>query len=644
MKRTLWRYWIGIAVGSVAMAQPQTEERFFPVSEIVLVPGSSHPSAPALASLGMLEIPLHRSGGDWVAAGPGSLDHVQLGAGLPAGGRVGVSAVKAIAAGIVTSLNRKGHYGVLVAPDPNQIDPQSMEDLRPAGDLTLRLMVWFSEVSDVRTVGKGARVGLQGAVDSARHSRIARHSPLKPAAAGEHGSLLSKPLLDDYLRRLNRHPGRTVEAAISATDEPGKVVLDYLITENRPWFVYGQVSNTGTKATDELRERVGVVHNQVFGWDDTASLDYVTSNFDTANAVFGSYSVPIVFPDKLRARAYGSWGDFNATTPTLNTDHFTGSSWVAGLELISSPLRFWGTSLDVTLGIAWQKVEVLNEATKFGGEADLITPSLSFRLYRSSPVFGFDASVGYETNIEKTEQQDLVRLGRLNTTSDYKLVRGELTVSSYLEPLFFGISRENSWKRSTLAHEVTFSARGQVTLGNDRLIPQKEQAIGGFFTVRGYPESVVAGDEAASASLEYRFHLPRALRPASEDEGTVDETGKKQARREEATLFGRPFNGRPPRIYAQPDWDFILRAFADCGVTRINRRQIAVGEHNHSLMSIGGGLELQFRRLLNARVDVGYALKEAKTGFTSASNAYTEGYNDVDSGDLRAHFLITLLW
>ena len=643
-------------MSAAALAQPQTEERTFPVSGIVLTAGTDHPAAPAVTSLGALEIPLQRSGNDWFAGGQGSPEKLRLDAAFPAGTRLGESSLKAISAGIVTSLNRSGYYGVLVAPDPNQIDPQSLEDLRSPGDQSLRLTVWFSEVSTVRTVGKGARVGAEGAVNAPRHARIARYSPLKPDAAGGHGALLRKSQLDDYLRRLNRHPGRTVEAAISASDEPGKVVLDYLVTESRPWFVYGQVSNTGTKATDEIRERVGVVHNQVFGRDDIASLDYVTSNFDAANAVFGSYSIPVVYPDKLRARVYGSWGDFDATASrasltqgTINnnndSDRFTGASWVAGFELISSPLRFWGASLDATLGIAWQNVKVMNETTQFGGGTDLLTPSLSLRFYRSIPVFGFDLSVGYETNLEKTEEADkpkLVRLGRLDTTDDYDLLRGELTVSSYLEPLFFGISQKNSWQRSTLAHEVSFSARGQMTLSEGRLIPQKEQAIGGFFSVRGYPESVVAGDEAVSSSLEYRFPLPRALRPASELESAPDETGKKQPRREDATLFGRPFNGRPPRAYAQPDWDLIFRVFADYGHTRINNRKEAINERNYTLMSVGGGLELQFRRLLNARVDLGYALKEAKTGIEAEK--YVAGYNDVDSGDLRAHFILTLLW
>ena len=104
--------------------------------------------------------------------------------------------------------------------------------------------------------------------------------------------------------------------------------------------------------------------------------------------------------------------------------------------------------------------------------------------------------------------------------------------------------------RSTLAHELYFSFRGQWALGY-RLIPQFEQAAGGFYSVRGYPEAVTAGDTVFLATAEYRFHLARAL-------GVAPNPTK-------IKVFGDPFRVLPEQPYQRPDWDCILRGFHRSG-------------------------------------------------------------------------------
>ena len=87
-----------------------------------------------------------------------------------------------------------------------------------------------------------------------------------------------------------------------------------------------------------------------------------------------------------------------------------------------------------------------------------------------------------------------------------------LVHAMFLEPLVNpeGWDDPTTAEDSTLAHEIVGAFRGQYAF-DSRLIPQAEQAIGGLYTIRGYPESIVAGDSAIVASLEYRYHLPRAF-------------------------------------------------------------------------------------------------------------------------------------
>jgi hypothetical protein len=501
-------------------------------------------------------------------------------------------------------------------------------------------VIWLTEVAEVRTIAKGERLRGGSGVMNPMHARLLGNSPLIPPADNKPGSLIFKERLDEYLRRLNRHPGRRVEAAISSTDQPGRVVLDYLVSENRPWFVYAQVSNTGTEATDELRQRFGFVHNQLFNRDDVFSLDYITSNFDAANAAFLSYDIPVLYPDRLRARVFGSWGDFDASVRLASPfgesqERFTGSSWSAGAELTWNPLLIWGTSIDLTAGLAQPHFEVLNLETNSGGEADLLTPYLIIGAERMSEVFNITANVGYETNTGSVSDGDLIGLGRLRVTDDYDLFRFDLNATAFLEPLFGG-DREVG---TIGAHEAWFQARIQRVLGGDRLIPQKEQAVGGFFSLRGYPESAAAGDNTLVTNLEYRFHLPRVLRPSSEVKLNAGEAAEPAP-----TLFGRPFNYRPPRVTARPDWDLIFRAFFDYGQVEVNDPALAI-ERDHTLMSVGVGLELQVLRYVNARIDLGYTLEDLRTGIINdVDDSYTPGPNDTDSGDTRLHFLVTFVW
>jgi hemolysin activation/secretion protein len=138
-----------------------------------------------------------------------------------------------------------------------------------------------------------------------------------------------------------------------------------------------------------------------------------------------------------------------------------------------------------------------------------------------------------------------------------------------------------------------------------------------LYSVRGYPESVAAGDTVVIGTAEYRLHIPRlfAVNP------------------DPPMLFGEPFRWAPQQPYGRPDWDLIARAFIDVGQTINNRKQTF--EVDQRLVGVGAGIELQFRRNLNVRVDYGVALEDVKL-FPAGTR--------VDEGDGRLHFVGTLLF
>lgn len=596
----------------------------------------AHPSHPDLADILDLEVQLLETPQGYAAPRPGlptitlRLSEVES----LADNRLSASALTTIAQAIVTEFNARGIIGVLVAPDPEQIDGQTGTDLRVEGS-GLKLLIWTAIVRDVRTIASGQRMGREQRVNNPAQARIKSGSPVAPFDGPEDDvqtarrDLLRKDFLDDYLYRLNRHPGRRVDVAIAAAgapgQTPGEVVLDYLVTENKPWYAYIQGSNTGTESTDEWRQRAGFVHNQLSGADDVLSLDFITALFDETNALIGSYERPLTDDNLVRARVYGSWSEYTAADVGLAGSRFEGTSWSGGAELSGTVFQHRQLFVDLLGGARWEHVEVTDRtfATPTEGEEDLFLPYLGVRLERTTEKASTSAQVTVETmvsGVSGADRDELQELGRLAVDQDWTVMKWDLQHTFFLEPLIFGSAWEdpNQPDKATLAHEVALLFRGQYAF-DYRLIPQSESTAGGLFTVRGYPESIAAGDTVILATAEYRLHVPRLF--------TIEPDPSR------TPLFGQPFRFAPQQVYGRPDWDLILRAFVDVGqVYNSNRLSF---EQDQTLVGTGFGAEVLFKQNLSVRVDVGFALEEVDQAGSD---------NDVNSGDAEIHFVGTLLF
>jgi hypothetical protein len=527
------------------------------------------------------------------------------------------SALRTIAQSVVAEMNNRGMIGVFVSPHPDDIEDG--DDQRDRDMTSLRLVIRTVTVTQVRTLGSGERVDALERINNPVHAQILQLSPVKPSAEGEQQrrDLLRRDLLDDYIFRLNRHPGRRVDLAVSRAEERGGVVLDYLIAENSPVLMYAQISNTGTEQTDEWRERFGLVHNQVTDRDDVLSIDYVTAAFDESHSVVGSYEAPLGGDDRLKWRVFGSWGQFTATDVGSTLDSFVGDNWTFGGEVIVNIFQKRDLFVDFFFGARHEHIFVDNRAALLKGEDNFFLPYIGFNVERISDISSTLANVSVERNIPgmaNTDQSEIDNFGRSNPEDRWTLLKWNVNHSFYLEP---ALDREawtdiNTPETSTLAHEIALAFKGQWAFGS-RLIPQMESVAGGLYSVRGYRESATAGDSLFIGSFEYRYHVPRAF--------------SIQPNPSNSPLFGKPFRFAPQQVYGRPDWDLILKGFVDAArVLKSDRLNI---EKHETLIGAGAGVEIQFQRVLNVRVDWGVALEEA---------------DDVQDGSEQVHIVATLLF
>ena len=521
--------------------------------------------------------------------------------------------LRAVVDSLLSYMNTQaGLIGVVVTPDQRDIDLASLKDKREEGQTALRLVVYTARIGNVRTLANGDRVNAEDRENNPLHQAIRDGSPLAPGAEDGGGDVISKTQLDEYLFRLNRHPGRRVDASISAGQTTGDVTLDYLVSEAKPWYAYFQLSNTGTSSTDVLRERFGFVHNQLTNSDDIFSISYVTSNFDEANAVTASYERP--FNERLSARIYGSYSDYTASDVGISNQNFSGEDASVGADLIYNIAQIEDLFIDVVGGVRFLSTKTENTGPPLTrGEEEFYLGHVGVEMERESDIAQFRAYVDLLWTFNQGSRTDMTAMGRFNPDTMFAILTAGVSYSFFLEPVldYAAWANINDPDTSTLAHEMVLGVRAQSSLDN-RLIPTFSSTAGGAYSARGYDESIVSGDNSVIASAEYRFHVPRAF-------------GIRNP--EQTLLFGEPFRVAPSTVYGQADWDFILKGFFD--VAYVNSNRALAFETDETLIGTGVGFEISYKNNIRFSGEWGFALQDA-------------GVNE--KGDNRLHFFLTLLY
>lgn len=595
------------------------------VSRLILRYAFDHPELPSLDDVMKTEVTLGRVGDGYVSPGPDVETETFLleDIGLRPASKFTSKALEEVARAVVRRMNELGIVGVRILPNdrefgaPEENDPAWGKDLRK-GKTQLTMGIQVGLVSDVRTLAFGDRIPFEERVNARQHDRIREGSPVQAYSEDDPArtDVISKDMLDEYIFRLNRHPGRRVDTAVAPGDRDGYVTLDYLVSENRPWYAYFQISNTGTKSTNEWRERFGFAHNQLTSNDDILTLDYTTAGFDSSHSVAASYDRPL-WGDWLRGKVFGNYSIFQASDVGRSNEEFEGESYTIGGELSANIYQHRAWFVDAFVGLRYMHAEIDQTTLGNSGSNNFLLPSIGLRLERSSETASTNASISVDYNLSGTAGTGGSELNvlRTNADKDFTILQWDFSQTFYLEPLFRGENWRDASNQTTatLAHEIALAFRGQYAF-DDRLIPNMQQVAGGMYTVRGYPESAVAGDTVYLASAEYRVHLPQAF-------GFNPTPG---------TLFGEPFRWQPQQAFGRADWDLILKGFVDVGRTE-NSRRLSF-EQDDNLVGAGLGVDLLFKRNLSLRLDWGVALEELK------------GENQVDAGSNRFHFVATILF
>lgn len=340
-------------------------------------------------------------------------------------------------------------------------------------------------------------------------------------------------------------------------------------------------------------------------------------------------------PRKLVLNVYGSYGDFLAEDSGLEDLAFVGKNAVAGLALANFLRLPFGFTLDSAAGAEFKHYTVttkINGATLVHGSSNFLVPYLSTALAKETRDTSFSLSLRLDSTVgsfaNSNVDNGISALGRTGADSQWTSLTGTLSETVYLDRLL-----TRGEVLDPPVQELSFIFRGRDLLRGTRLIPQEEEPMGGLFTVRGYPNSVVSADNYAIGTAEYAVHVARLFKPA-----------------EPGTLLGRPFRWRRTTSHLAPDWDLIFRGFYDVGYREVGKYtapgaepvaadQVPLIEKSLTMAGVGGGAEFDFKQSFSVRADVGMSLNELRDpSLTSGSQVV------VPAGHIEAYVVATFAW
>lgn len=507
-------------------------------------------------------------------------------------GVYGDSEIIEICQKLVKHFNDQGYIGVSVSVDPKEIDAHG-RDLRQ-DQSTLTLVISPSYVANVHTRLKTKNGESKNLVDASRYTYLKKNFPL---GFGEEKPALNSKVIEDYLARANRNPARSISAELTDMAPDGGVDVDIIINEDRPWHAYANVSNTGVEVNNEERsrwiERFGYVDYQLTGKNDVLSLELITATFDHLYAAGGYYELPVFKTDRFRFRAEGAYSTFDLQALELQSQMFSSTTWRGGPFLVGTIYQCGSLFIDVSLGTRWTFMKVRNDFLGTYSKERFFIPMATFSLESRRMTSNIGVSFSAQKSIPRvantnTDQAVINGLGRTNAQVNWWLLEFGYYASFYLFPW------ESKTCKPNLVHELVFITNGQYAF-DYRLIPQVEGVLGGLYSVRGYSQSIAAGDTIVFSQMEYRYHL-------------------------------RFMSDCNP---CKKNWELVFKAFGDAGKTFSNKR--TPGEVNTGLVGAGVGLELFIRKNFIIRGEYGVALKHVPylgievgsgRGYMSASLIY----------------------
>ena len=555
--------WFLLGLVGVSPSWSETERISlkYPVSKISFIFGQTHPSLPNLEVLARVLTPF--------GSGENEVTLADLMRGASGVLKMDDRDLYNLAEIPVHLLKDHGFEGVLAFPNPKMIDPVSGQDLRVAGDASLEIVVWCSILDEVVVEGKGLLPK--------------ERERLEQRIAGfvEEEELLGEPVMNglvEYLSDVTSHASRNSRVVLSAGSEPGKVRAVVQTRRNKRANFSISTSNSGSESTGEWLFNFAARTDQLSGRDDQVGINYTISNTGERHSLVGSYYIPLVRPEFTTLGVGVGYSSYDASTFAVTHVDFEGDNLYLDLSLNGKPNIFLGENLSsgIEFGLRLENVSAFNSLFGNAVDATMVTPRVSLSFDSKGTYRAGMSRASLFGNMSSIDQADREALGGFEATDRYARLQ-----FSHAETFFLGKWMEDTFSRAPSEYfsRQVLNIRAQLDFGlsGKRHLPHHQFIAGGTGSVRGYPESPVAGDSGQAISLEYSI----------------------------------PFYYFADS-YAKTDLPWSLSAFIDWARVEVNDPLFF--ESDQTLIGMGVGVQFLLPRGLYARFDLAKPLRELKVG------------------------------
>lgn len=176
--------------------------------------------------------------------------------------------------------------------DLNRIADEITHFYRSQGYLTSLAYVPVQEITDA-TVKFSIIEGRVGEI-KVEEGRYYSEETIRRKFLVEEGQILEYDKLQRNIKRINRHPGRTIKAVLMPGEEAGTTdILLELEEEENPIRFYLDYNNRGTDLTGRDRFGFGFVHNNLLGHGDILSAKFRIGKDPNIHAFSLDYNFPV---------------------------------------------------------------------------------------------------------------------------------------------------------------------------------------------------------------------------------------------------------------------------------------------------------------------------------------------------------------
>jgi len=458
-------------------------ESFYPVTKIFFKYGNVVSGLPNLNDLDEAYIEIGKAGREY------SL--LQLRQGLSGPIQISESELFKLSEIPLHFLKKEGYEGVVALVDPTLIDPVNAQDLREPGNYELTIEVWVSVLESVELESDGLRKNERLRIEKSILNYVDR--------SNISGSPVKKSFFTEIKQRGN-HSSRSSQVILSAGSQPGMVKAVVRNKRQDSDHFSLSVSNSGSPSTGKWIFNGLAKTNQLTGIDDNLQINYSVSNTGEKQGLSGRYYIPFLPQEKLGLGLSLGYSSYDASTFAITQIDFNGQNLYADISLCakSKPFDEFGLCAGFEIGLRIENVKAFNSLTS-SADVSMLTPRISANLEQKNKFRYANTSISLGGNISSIDPNDLIALGGLDVTDKY----ARLTLS-HTENLFVGKMLYSPGKYLS-KHSISMKFQSSWGMFDERHLPHHQFVTGGTGSVRGYPESTVAGDHGNLISLEYRM-------------------------------------------------------------------------------------------------------------------------------------------